>query len=110
MKMIERIKGKTILKIEHTGYDKGIIIEFDDGSSINIRSKSIIEYNFQEGPDDDLRRDICKCGEIIIWDIDNNIVSCSNCKTTFKVESDSQLIYWLEESFENKNLWKTPAK
>ncbi|HQF36530.1 MAG TPA: hypothetical protein PLL26_02710 [Candidatus Dojkabacteria bacterium] len=120
-KEVLEIEGKTILKItafDHTRYDKGITIKFDDGSSIDINPiliqgpDSRIKYNFQEGPNDDLRRDICKCGGIITWNTDDNngIVSCPSCKTSFKVEFNDQLVYWLKESLEDRKPWTTAAK
>lgn len=133
-KEILKIEGKTILKItafDHLGYDRGIMIEFDDGSSINITPLVIqvpdariitpvviqgpdarIKYDFQKGPNDDMRRDICKCGSTIRWDYDGNktIVECKSCKTEFKIQSDSCLEYWLEEIIKPIQPWTTPAR
>jgi len=120
-KEVLEIEGKTILKIsayDHIGYDRGVMIEFDDGSSINIIPLTIqgpdarIEYDFQKGPDDDMRRDICKCGSTIRWDSDGKetIVECKSCKTEFKIQSDSCLEYWLEEIIKPIQPWTTPAR
>jgi len=47
------------------------------------------------------RRSKCKCGKIIAWDDEkNNLIICKHCKTTYRIDGDSVMIYWLEELVE----------
>ncbi|KKN10549.1 hypothetical protein LCGC14_1035370 [marine sediment metagenome] len=59
---------------------------------------------------EDLRHDRCKCGKFIIWDEGDNSVICKYCGTEFKVESDSVLVYWLEENVKTKRGFYTEAR
>jgi len=56
------------------------------------------------------RRDKCKCGKFIIWDTNNDEVICKHCKTEYKVDCDSVLVYWLVEKIEKKQPYQTEAK
>ena len=56
------------------------------------------------------RRDKCKCGRIIVWDTDDNEVSCKHCGIEYKVDCDSILVYWLVEKIEHQNPYQTEAR
>ena len=56
------------------------------------------------------RRDKCKCGRIMAWDVDWNTVTCKHCGTVYKVECDSVLVYWLEEKIKAEQPFKTEAR
>jgi len=43
------------------------------------------------------RRNKCKCGKFIAWNIDDKKVKCKHCGTEYTIEDDSILVYWLEE-------------
>lgn len=56
------------------------------------------------------RRDKCKYGRIIAWDSDESTVTCKHCKTEYRVDCDSVLLYWLVEKIEEQIPYKTEAK
>ena len=57
------------------------------------------------------RRDNCKCGKVMTWDADGKgTVICTYCKTKYRRDSDSILVYWLEEIIEQRNPYKTDPK
>lgn len=57
------------------------------------------------------RRDKCKCGKFITWSYyKNNEVICNHCGTVYSVESDSVMIYWLEEKIKTHVPFKTNAR
>ena len=45
------------------------------------------------------RADNCKCGEIIVWDTDDNEVICDYCETEYIVGCDDILVHWIEEKY-----------
>ena len=57
------------------------------------------------------RRDKCKCGKILVWDPEkDNEVKCLVCNTSYTVEADSVLIYWLEEKIDSPRPYRTYGK
>jgi hypothetical protein len=59
---------------------------------------------------DKWRVDKCKCGRKIYYDpYSESHVTCGECKTKYKIDCDSILVYWLVEQIEN-NPWMTEAR
>lgn len=56
------------------------------------------------------RRDTCKCGRIITWDVNESNVICKHCKTEYRVDCDSVLVYWLVEKLERIRPYTTEAR
>jgi hypothetical protein len=57
---------------------------------------------------DKMRRDKCKCGKFITWDEGKDSeVKCKHCKTEYRVDCDSVLLYWLEEKIEKRQPYRT---
>jgi len=57
------------------------------------------------------RWDLCKCGVKLWWDPhEDDEVVCGKCRTRYKVDCDSVLVYWLEEKVESMVPYKTEAR
>lgn len=60
---------------------------------------------------DKWRVDKCKCGRKIYWDPYNDrMVKCGECKTEYRIDCDSVLVYWLVEKVKKSEPWMTEAR
>ena len=60
---------------------------------------------------DEKRKDKCKCGVNLYWDpYEDTEVVCGACRTKYKVDCDSVLVYWLVETMETVTPYQTEAR
>ena len=58
------------------------------------------------------RRDKCKCGSFVVWDPNTDLkAKCRKCGTTYNVDADTVMIYWLVEEIKaERKPWVTDPR
>jgi hypothetical protein len=109
-------KGEEIVKnfvesggaIDFNGFYKRISI---DEIKLLIRFFIYLSENgFIDMDTEDFRYDHCKCGNLLKWNCEMEKVQCPKCNTIYYVNSDSQLVYWLEEVLDKIVPYKTDVR